>query len=59
MLDRWRHIYVKLWRVWRHKQVDSFWIHFFPKPIRPKLCRYVGRNLDNVDRCDGVRVYSH
>ena len=31
----------------------------FPKPIRPKLCQFVGRNLDNVDRCDGVRVYSH
>ena len=31
----------------------------FPKPIRPKLCQFVGRNLDNVDMCDGVRVYSH
>ena len=31
----------------------------FPKPICPKLCQFVGRNLDNVDRCDGVRVYSH
>ena len=30
-----------------------------PKPIRPKLCQCVVRNLDDVDRCDGVRVNSH
>ena len=30
-----------------------------PKPIRPKLCQFVVRNLDDVDRCDGVRVNSH
>ena len=30
-----------------------------PKPIRPKLCQFVVRNLDNVDRCYGVKVYSH
>ena len=26
------------------------------KPIRPKLCQFVVRNLDDVDRCDAVRV---
>ena len=31
----------------------------YPKPIRPVLCRFAVRNLDNVDRCDGVRVNSH
>ena len=30
-----------------------------PKPIRPKLCQFVVCNLDDVDRCDGVRVNSH
>ena len=30
-----------------------------PKPIRPKLCQFVVRNLGDVDRCDGVRVNSH
>ena len=30
-----------------------------PKPIRPKLFQFVVRNLDIVDRCDIVRVYSH
>ena len=30
-----------------------------PKAIRPKLCQFVVRNLDDVDRCDGVRVNSH
>ena len=30
-----------------------------PKPIRPKFCQFVVRNLDDVDRCDGVRVNSH
>ena len=29
------------------------------KTIRPKLCQFVVRNLDGVDRCDGVRVNSH
>ena len=27
-----------------------------PKLIRPKLCQFVVLNLDDVDRCDGVRV---
>ena len=30
-----------------------------PKPILPELCQFVVRNLDDVDRCDGVRVNSH
>ena len=30
-----------------------------PKLIRPKLCQFVVLNLDDVDRCDGVRVNSH
>ena len=30
-----------------------------PRPIRPKLGQFVVRNLDDVDRCDGVRVNSH
>ena len=30
-----------------------------PKPIRPELCQFVVRNLDDVDRCDDVRVNSH
>ena len=41
-----------LWRVWRHKQVDS-------KPICSELCQFIVRNLVNEDRCDGVRVNSH
>ena len=67
MLDRWRHIYVTLWRVWRHNlrhamtrlKSQASWVvlnPLCPKPIRPKLCQFVVRNLDNVDRCDGVRV---
>ena len=27
--------------------------------LRPKLCQIVVRNLDYVDRCDGVRVDSY
>ena len=30
-----------------------------PKPIRPKLCHFIDRNLDDMDKCDGVRVNSH
>ena len=30
-----------------------------PKAIRPKLCQFVVRNLDDGDRCDGVRVNSN
>ena len=30
-----------------------------PKQIRPKLYQFLVRNLDDVDRCDGVRVNSH
>ena len=30
-----------------------------PKSIRPKLCQFVVHNLDDVDRCDGVKVNSH
>ena len=30
-----------------------------PKAIRPKFCQFVVRNLDDVDRCDSVRVNSH
>ena len=30
-----------------------------PKTIRPKLGQFVVRILDDVDRCDGVRVNSH
>ena len=30
-----------------------------PKAISHKLCQFVVRNLDDVDRCDDVRVNSH
>ena len=30
-----------------------------PKPIRPRFCQFVVRNLDDVDRCDGERVNSN
>ena len=30
-----------------------------PKPNRPKLCQFVVGKLDDVDRCDVVRVNSH
>ena len=30
-----------------------------PKAIRPELRQFVVRILDDVDRCDGVRVHSH
>ena len=30
-----------------------------PKPIRPKLCKFVVSNPDDVGRCHGVRVNSH
>ena len=30
-----------------------------PEPIRPKLCQFVVRNLDDVDTYDCVRVNSH
>ena len=32
---------------------------FSPKPIRPKLCQFVVSNLNDVDKCDGVRVNSY
>ena len=32
----------------------------YPKLIRPRLCQFVvRRNLDHMDRCDGVRVNLH
>ena len=43
----------------RHKQVEFVLNPLCPKPIRPNLCQFVVRNLDDMDRCDGVRVHSH